>query len=77
MLVVQGATAHPTIIFLRCRPKAQAIKTYPTSRNLNPRIESPSYYIIIRLSWLKRRVKKRKDPKGTSGNVLGIRKNSL
>ena len=56
MPIVPGATACLTILFLRCRPKAQATRTYPTPKSLGPKkqnmliIKPPFCPIPIKLS---------------------------
>ena len=40
MLVAPEATAHPTILLSKCKPKASATRTHPTLRNPGPRKQS-------------------------------------
>ena len=77
MPVVLRANAHPIILYLRCRPKAQTTKTHLALKYLSLRIQSPSCHMTTWRNRLRRRARRRRSPKGIDENVLGGRKNSL
>ena len=77
MLVVPRATAYLILLLLRCRPKAQAIRTCLTPKNLNPTIQSASRHMTVWRSRLRNRAKRRKSLKSISKIALESGRNSL
>ena len=73
MHVAPGATARPTTLCQRCRPKAP--RTLPAPRNLSQKIQSQRRHVVIRRSRLRRRIKrKRRKNSGTRGGSTLVSK---
>ena len=76
MPIVLEATVYLTILILKCKPKAETIKTHLVSKNLNLKIQSLLHHVTSRCSWLKKKTRRKKDPKDIRENALGTERNN-